>query len=552
MSSGAVVLRGASLVDGTGAPSRAADVRVEAGRIDRVGSPGTVHGEGDEIVDLDGLTLAPGFIDPHTHLDAQVMWDPDLTPSSWHGVTTVLMGNCGFGITPALPEHHDVLVRTLENVEGMSADALRAGVMWDYTSFDEYLDLLGRLQPRLNVAVLVGHTPVRLHAMGDAAYERAATDDEVARMETLVRDAVAAGAVGFSTSRSANHQGAEGRPVPSRFATMEEAVRLGGAAIAAGAGLVQVATGPDLNAPQDLAAFSQGVGGPVTWIALLADEGKSGQAMARLEASRALDPNLWAQIACRPIVTQTSMRSPTAFGMCPAFADVLALPPERRSEPYRDEAWRERARADADAQWGHRWGKITIQESATHAHLVHGPSVAELAAQRGCHPLDVMLDVALADDLTTRFRLLLLNDDDAEIGRLLAAEGTLLGLSDAGAHASQLCDACYTTDLLGRWVRDLGAVSLERAVWHLTGNPAELMGLTDRGRVAEGLRADLVAFDPSTVGAGPLERVHDLPAGADRLISRSSGIEHVWVNGVRTRAAGVDIDGVRPGSVLRG
>ena len=545
---GRTVLRGARVVDGTGAPEQRCDVAIEGDRITEV-APSV---DGDAVVDLDGLVLSPGFIDPHTHLDAQVLWDPDLTPSSWHGVTTVLIGNCGFGLAPTRPDGRETIVRTLENVEGMSADALRAGVRWDFESMPDYLELLDREPTRLNMAALVGHTPLRAWALGDDATRREATADEVQLMATVLAEAVRAGALGFATSRSANHQGDAGKPVPSRLASMDEIIELGRAAADAGARIVQLATGPGLREPSELAEFAAAIGTSVTWTALLADEGKRGESVARLRATRALSPDVWAQIACRPIVTQTSMRSPTAFGMCPAFTEVLALSPDRRHEPYRDHAWRERARADADRQWGHRWTQITIQESATHPELVGSTPVAEIAAARGCHPLDVMLDTALDDDLSTRFRLVLLNDDEAEITDLLHEDGTLLALSDAGAHAAQLCDACYTTDLLGKWVRELGALSLERAVWHLAGNPARLLGLDDRGRIAPGCAADLVAFDPTTVAAGDLVRTNDLPAGADRLVAPSTGIEHVWVNGTPIRTGGRDIDGARPGRLLRG
>jgi N-acyl-D-amino-acid deacylase len=542
-----IALRGALVVDGTGAPGVHTDVTIDGDTIVAVG-PADDH---DAVVDLDGLVLAPGFIDPHTHLDAQVLWDPDLTPSSWHGVTTAVVGNCGFGIAPARPEHRDTLVRTLENVEGMSADALRAGIDWDFESFPEYLAHVASREIRLNIAALVGHTPIRLAVLGDDASEREATEDEIVEMESLVDAAIRAGGIGFATSRSKNHQGAGGRPVPSRLASHHELVRLAIASRAAGGRIVQLATGPGLREPEELAAFADEVSSPVTWTALLADIGHRGESLARLEATRAGGDQLWAQIACRPIVTQTTMRSPTAFGMCPAFAEVLGMAVDRRAEPYRDESWRRRARAEADEQWGHRWGQITIAESRMHPDLVGGASVAALASDRGTHPLDVMLDVAVDDDLETRFRLVLLNDDEDEISDLLHADGALLALSDAGAHASQLCDACYTTDLLGGWVRDRGAVSLERAIWHLTGSPAERFGFERRGRVAAGFMSDLVAFDPASVAAGELERVSDLPAGADRLISRSTGVEHVWVAGSRIRRDGRDTD-ERPGRVLTG
>ncbi|MFV0309906.1 MAG: N-acyl-D-amino-acid deacylase family protein [Desertimonas sp.] len=543
------LLRGATVVDGTGGAARRQDVVCADGIVADTGPPGSLSG--DEIVDLEGLVLAPGFIDPHTHFDAQVLWDRDLTPSCWHGVTTVVMGNCGFGVAPTRPEHRDTIVRTLEHVEGMSADALRAGIDWSFETFGQYLDGLAADPARLNVAVMLGHTPLRLFVMGDDATEREATSSEIAAMEAVVEEAMLAGAVGFATSRSPNHQGAWGRPVPSRFAAVEEVARLARAANRHGRRIVQLAVGPDLRSPDELAALAAEGGGPVTWTALLADRGQRGSSLERLAATRRASNELWAQIACRPIVTQTTFAEPSTFGMCPSFAEVLARPVADRAGMYRDETWRDRARVELDGRWGHRYGDITIAETERHAGLRDGTSIAELAGARNMHPLDLMLELALDEDLATRFRLVLLNDDTDEIAELLGAEGALLALSDAGAHASQLCDACYTTDLLGHWVRERGALSLERAVWHLTGQPAAVFGFADRGRVAAGWRADLVAFDPTTVRAGPLTRVADLPAHADRLVAPSVGIEHVWVNGVAIRQAGADVPGARPGHVLR-
>src|SRR5579871_2880275 len=233
------VLRGGLLVDGTGAPARPADVVIEADRIAAVQAPGTVSGDGD-AVDLDGLVLAPGFIDCHTHYDAQVLWDPDLTPSSWHGVTTVVMGNCGFGIAPTRPEHRSTIARTLENVEGMSVDALEAGIPWTFETFPEYLDAVAAQSPRLNVAAMIGHTPLRLYVMGDDAVERPATAHEIATMREHVAGALAAGAIGFATSRAPTHAGAGGRPVPSRQAEPDEVFAITQALADAGRGIVQI------------------------------------------------------------------------------------------------------------------------------------------------------------------------------------------------------------------------------------------------------------------------------------------------------------------------
>src|SRR6476619_5035287 len=284
-----LVLRGAQLIDGTGAPSRAADIGVDDGRIAAIAGPGELPvGAGRaDVVELDGLVLAPGFVDIHTHFDAQVLWDPDLTPSSWHGVTTVVMGNCGFGIAPTRPEHRSTIARTLENVEGMSYDALEAGIPWTFETFPEYLDTLDAIAKRLNVGAMIGHTPLRLYVLGDEATERAATDDEVARMHDIVAEAIAAGAIGFATSRSPTHSGAWGKPVPSRLAENDEVFGIAAALEEAGRGIVQVTPGAGLFV-DELAALAKAVGRPVSWTALLTGLFGRGKAVELVDRTAAL------------------------------------------------------------------------------------------------------------------------------------------------------------------------------------------------------------------------------------------------------------------------
>jgi N-acyl-D-aspartate/D-glutamate deacylase len=544
-----MLLRGGSLVDGTGVPAREADVAVEGDRIAAVGPPGDVAAPADaEVVDLDGLTLAPGFIDVHTHYDAQILWDGDLTPSSWHGVTSVVMGNCGFAVAPTRPEHRELIVRTFENVEGMSMDALDAGIDWCFETFPEYLDAIERRPTRLNVGAFVGHSTLRLFVVGPE--EREATEAEIATMRGLLREAIEHGAIGFSTSRQPNHQGAHGRPVPSRFATVEEVYALTSVLGELGKGVVEVSIGPGLFVDQ-FSEMAVRYGVPVTWTALVARADKPGAALRTVERGAALPGEVYPQIACRPIVMQTSLADPTPLGEIDEWKEVLALPREERAARYRDPTWRDRARPTTLATWSHRWSKIDIEETEAHGALV-GIPLDRLAADRGTTPFDLMLDLALSDGLATRFRVVMDNDGDAEIGELLADKRTLLGLSDAGAHASQLCDACYSTHLLGHWVRERKALSLEDAVWRLSGQPHEAFRVRDRGLVRDGFFADLVAFDPDTVGTTPVERVADQPGGADRLLVRSTGVEHVWVNGVATRRAGEDVAGVAPGRRLTG
>ncbi len=544
-----LLLRHASLIDGTGDPARMADVAVTGYRISAVGPPGELAPPSPraEVVELDGLALAPGFIDVHTHYDAQVLWDPDLTPSSWHGVTSVVMGNCGFGVAPTRPEHRDTVVRTLENVEGMSMEALDAGIDWCFETFPEYLAALERRRKRLNVGAFLGHTPLRLFVLGGD--ERAATPDELDAMRAIVREAMTAGALGFSTSRQPAHQGAFGRAVPSRFAGTDEVFALASVLGELGKGIVQVSIGPGLFVDQfsDLAVRT---GIPVTWTALVARADKPGAARRTVERGGALPGEVYPQIACRPIVMQIGMTDPVPLAEIDVWKEVLARPREERADLYTDPAWRDRARPVTLDAWRHRWPKTSVEETGVHPDVV-GIPLDRLAADRGTTPFDLMLDLALADGMATRYRIVLDNDGDDEIGELLADKRTLLGLSDAGAHATQLCDACYATHLLGHWVRERRALSLEDAVWRLTGHPHRAFRIAGRGLVREGFHADLVAFDPARVGATPVERVHDQPGGTDRLVARSTGVEHTWVNGVATRVAGVDVPGAAPGQLLR-
>ena len=543
-----LLLRQGSLIDGTGAPARPADVAVTGDRITAVAPAGQLAPDATtEVVDLAGLTLAPGFIDVHTHYDAQILWDGDLTPSSWHGVTSVVMGNCGFGLAPTRPEHRDTVVRTLENVEGMSADALNAGIDWCFESFPEYLSAVEARPTRLNVGAFVGHSPLRLFVLGGD--ERPATAVELDTMRGIVVEAMEAGALGFSTSRQPAHQGAYGRPVPSRFAEPDEVFTMASALGQLGKGLVQVSIGPGMFV-EEFSRLAVENEVPVSWTALVARADRPGAALRLMDRAGALPGEVYPQIACRPIVMQIGMGDPFPLAEIDEWKEVLALPREERADLYRDPAWRERARDATIEAWRHRWSRTCVEETSTHRDVV-GIPLDQLAADRATTPFDLMIDLALSDDMATRYRIVMDNDGEDEIGLLLADKRALLGLSDAGAHASQLCDACYSTHLLSHWVRDRGALSLEDAVWRLTGHPHQVFRLPDRGLVQEGFHADLVAFDAATVGCTPVERLHDLPGGADRLVVRSTGVEHVWVNGTATRTAGRDLPGAAPGQLLR-
>ncbi len=546
------VLRGAAVVDGTGGAARRVDVHVGGdGRIAAIGPDLAVGGA--KTVDLDGLVLAPGFIDPHTHYDAQVLWDPDLSPSSWHGVTTVVMGNCGFGVAPCRPSGRDTIMRTLENVEGMPLAALEAGIRWDFESFPEYLDAVDRRPKRINCAVIAGHTPLRFFVMGDEATEREATPAELDEMRALLSDSVAAGAVGFSTTRSAGHYGAWGRPVPSRAASLGELWTLCGVLGEHGWGTVEAAWGPDFHV-EEAPRLAADIGRPVSWAAIMTQSSKPSYAPDIAARVAELGGEVYPQISCRPIVVQIALSDPFPFANVPAFSEILGLAHDERAPRYASESWRVPARSAVRELWGAMLETAVVAESELHLELVDGPTLGTMAIAQGIDPLDVMVDLALAEGLATRFRVTMINDSEDQIAALLRQPRLLLGLSDAGAHTSQLCDANYSTWLLQRYVRERADISLELAVWRLTGHIASVYGLTGRGMIAPGNVADLVAFDPATVGTGPLQRIHDFPGGADRLVAPSTGIERVWVGGVPTRRDGRELalEGQYPGVLIRG
>ncbi len=541
------ILRGALVVDGTGGPARRADVEVVGGRIAAIGN--LPAGDADDI-DLSGLVLAPGFIDIHTHLDAQVFWDPDLTPSSWHGVTTAVIGNCGFGIAPTMPEDREVVMDTLELVEGMNARTLRAGIDWSFETFPEYLSALRRLPKRINVASVVPHSMVRTFVMGsDAATSRLATDDEVGRMCAIVDEAFAAGALGFSSSQAPSHMGAHGRPVPSRFADRREMVALLERVAASGRGIAEVTYGPLFDI-EEVAQISKDLGVRITWGALLTGLfGEPGAAMEMLERASAVGGDIWPQVSCREIVFQMSLLSPYYFSEVAGFNEIMSVPADARGKIYADPDWRDRARGDIPRPRPGAFDRISIEETSAHPDLI-GRTMTSVAAERGVHPFDLMLDLALSEDLATRFRVVSRNDEPVEHRALVTDSRTVLGAHDAGAHLDMVCDAGYPSHLLGHWVRDEQALSLENAIWRLSGQLADVFRLTERGFIRSGLAADLVAFDPATVTNLPNERVWDFPAETDRLISHNQGIEHVWVAGNRIHRDGSPVSGATPGALV--
>ncbi|MBF6559058.1 MAG: amidohydrolase family protein [Candidatus Binataceae bacterium] len=554
-------ITGGTIIDGTGKPGFAGDLAIKDGKIAAVGE---VKGTAQNTIEAKGRVVAPGFVDIHTHYDAQLLWDRMMTISPWHGVTTVVMGNCGFSVAPTRPEHRGLIMRTLEKVEGMSLEALEGGLGydWPFETFEQYLDTIERRGTAINCAAQIGHTALRMYVMGEEATERQATADEIAKMRAIVKNAINAGAIGFATSKAVTHVGYGGKPVPSRKAHLNEIKELIGALGEAGKGVVQTAVGRELFL-SEMAEIARETGVPITWTALLAGATGSNDGHRRMLAQSeelarqglAITP----QVACRPLNFELTFKEPFIFeGMSSVFAPISAAPDvAAKIRIYQDPEFRAKFKAKAgsgaDVKYHDRWERAWVSYCPNQPELDER-NVAEIARERGVDPIDFVLDLSIANNLEARFRFAIFNYDEGEVLNLLQSPSTVIGLSDAGAHASQLCDACYSTYLLGHWVHERKAITLERAVWMLTARPAQVFNISDRGRLERGLAGDVVIFDPDKIGAGRLRRVRDLPAGADRLVSDASGIDSVIVNGTLIRREGqdtVDAAGALPGRLLR-
>ena len=550
-------ITGGTIVDGTGRPGFVGDLGIKDGKVVALGK---ADGAGDTTIDATGKVVSPGFVDVHTHYDAQILWDRMLSISPWHGVTTTVIGNCGFGVAPTKAIHRKLIMQTLEKVEGMSLEALEAGLgmNWPFETFPQYLDALEKRGSAINVAALFGHTPLRLYVLGEESTERAATADEIAVMKKLVREAMDAGAIGFGTSVSVSHNGYAGKPVPSRQATVDEMDQLVSVMGDMKRGLMQITIGRDFST-RHMAEVSRKYGVPVTWTALLSYLYGPGGHRKQLDLAaeqRKSGALVIPQVSCRPLNFEFTFAEPFIFDVM-KFMNELAVEeakaPGTRRRAYADPAWREKLRSEVTPLFRNWWDRVIIAWAPSARELEEQP-LAQVAARLGKDPVDLALDLALANDLQARFRMAVMNFDEKEVAELITDPNTIIALSDAGAHASQLCDACYSTYLLGHWVRERKTFTIEQAVHNLTQRPAEMFGISDRGLLAEGRPADVVVFDPKTVGPGSLKRVYDLPAGADRLVSEASGIDAVIVNGKLIRRDGKDTVAANdklPGRLLR-
>jgi N-acyl-D-amino-acid deacylase len=497
------------------------------------------------VVDADGLYLCPGLIDVHTHYDAQINWDRTLSPSSELGVSTVVMGNCGFGIVPCAPAHRDTILKNLSVVEGMSLDALRAGIRTEYSDYIGYRGFIEQQFPYLNVAVLIGHSAVRLDAMGEAASERQVpTQEELRKMRETVRGAIQAGAIGFASSFSPNHSGYGGVPMPSTIAQEAEIMSLVDVLKEEGSGIFQIAAGA--RATVDfLEDVSIRTGRPVSMSGgmTLYSEAEPERAMVTLDrCAEAIERGnpVYGQVSCQPVSMDFTPREPYPLYIYSALTPVRTVANDESlariyADPSFRDAFREQLRTPDPAAtfWGD-WSRIIVSApaKAEHEHL-RGLSIAAIAMRTGADPVDTFFDLALEDDLGTTFVGLLFNADDEGVKPLLQHDAGIIALSDAGAHLGFLCDAGYGLHLLGHWVRERGDFEWADAVRRLTSLPAQRYGIRGRGRIAVGAHADILLFDPETVGISGLLKRSDLPTGASRLVREPLGVHGLWVNGVQ-------------------
>jgi N-acyl-D-amino-acid deacylase len=549
-----LVIRNATIIDGTGAPGYRADLAVTGGRIAVIGRD---LGAARETIDADGLMLAPGIIDGHTHYDAQITWDPYADPSPALGVTTVVIGNCGFTIAPCRPNDRDLTMRNLTHVEGMALEALRAGIHWDFETFPEYLAMLDRRGVGPNVAAFVGHSSLRTYVLGDDAPRRAATESEIAAMQKLVREAMTAGAVGFATSTSEPHNGENGIPMPSRLADEREMRALVAAMAESGRGLYMLTRGTTTSIPY-LESIAAETKRPVLIAAIFHNQIEPQAAtklVGQIREARERGRQLIAQVSCCPLTMEFTLRAPYVFESLAAWKPAMEAHGDALKEVYASERFRtgvkdELVRFRGQRLFNSEWDKLHIVEAVQATHRAfEGQSVAELA--NGQHPLDWFLDFGLSENLDTLFTAQLLNSDEKGVGALVGDPDNHVSLSDAGAHLTFFCDAGFGLHLIGHWARDRGVISIEEAVRKLTSQPAAIFGIQDRGRLAPGLAADLLLFDPASVGRGDKRKVNDLPAGAPRLTTPAKGVHGVWVNGVRLADEKGLMAGPKPGRVLR-
>ena len=552
-----LLIKNGTVVDGTGAVPRRADVAIAGGQIAEIGS---IREGARRVIDASDLIVAPGFVDPHTHYDAQICWDPYLTSSSWHGITTVMMGNCGVGIAPCRPEVREIAAWDLVNVEAIPFEVLSKGIKWEWETFPQYLDAAAKRGSGINLGFLAPLTPFRHYVMGEESMERAATPAETAQIKANLKEAFEAGAFGFTTTIAPQHIGYKGRPLACRNASRDEYKAYANALREAGRGAIESVLTKSVSILDDeeyefLDFLLTESGRPVTWLALL---NRDDMPEACQDTLRKAEPLIRRggipQVTCRPLIVQIDLHNPFIFANLACWNPVFNQPPEVQEKIYRDPSFRNEFRKALEhpAIFTGQWDRLAIKEVASPAMKpLEGRTVAEIARERGKDGVDTFLDLALEDHLGIQFTIAMFNANEARMPELLDNSRTMIGLSDGGAHVDMLCDAGYCTYLLGTWVRERQAMTLERAIQRITSEPADFFGIKNRGRLLPGLAADFAIFDYNTVGSSARgEMRNDLPGGGRRLVMPARGIEYTIVNGQTLYEHG-KVSGGLPGQVLR-
>jgi N-acyl-D-amino-acid deacylase len=561
-----LVVKNGMVIDGSGLPRYRADVGVRHGRIAGIGR---IRERAGEVIDADGQVVAPGFVDGHTHMDAQIFWDPLGTCSCWHGVTTVVMGNCGFTLAPCRASDKHLVIRNLERAEDIAAEAMDAGIDWAWTTFPEFLDRVDTLPKGINYACYIGHSALRTYVMGERAFEEPAGEDDLRGMERELRDAIRAGAIGFTTSRSPSHETPDRRPVASRLATWAEVRRLVGVMGDMNAGIFELAgeeVGRTSRDPQGLRDYhvrlrdlAVETGRPVTWGVFSRREAPEvwRTYLALLEETAAAGGRMFAQAHSRALNVVLSFKTSLPFDRLPVWKELRALPLDLQRLRLRDPEARRRLVEAAGERHERRpigaeprpaaYDGIFVMDT------VEGPhrSVAAVARDRGVDPVEAMIDLALEKDLERFFLQPIANENQDDVLEMMKHPRSVVTFSDSGAHVSQIMDASLQTHVLSHWVRTRGAFTLEQAVRMLSFEPATHWGFADRGLIREGLAADLLVFDPEAIAPEMPEVAHDLPAGARRLVQRARGLSATIVNGEIVLRDGKPT-GALPGQLLRG
>ena len=557
-----VLVKNGTVVDGTGAPRRQADVAIAGGKVAEIGK---ITEGAKRTIDASDLIVAPGFIDPHTHYDAQICWDPPITSASWHGVTTVVMGNCGVGIAPCRPEVREIAAWDLVNVEGIPFDVLAKGITWDWVSFPEFMDAAQKRGVGINLAFLAPLTPFRHYVMGEESMERAARPGEISQIQALLREAVVAGAFGWTTTTILQHVGYKGRPLACRQASREELTAYANVLKELGKGVIELTLTKSAGMLADeeyelLDLLLTESGRPATWLAIVDRDDKPEACLDSLhKAEPLIKRGGIPQVNCLPMSNEFNLHNPFLFGSHPSWKPAFNQPVAEQMKVYRDPAFRQAFRQELETPriFSGNWNLVEVREAHNPAlKSLEGKTVVEVARARGKDPLDTFFDIALEDDLHTEYVIALFNIHEERVAKLITDPRTLIGLSDGGAHVDMHDNAGYCTYLLGTWVREKQVMTLERAIQRVTAEPADFFGIQGRGRLTVGMAADIVIFDYNTIGPtiNPIKHQawqKDLPGGGRRLVwPVDKGVKYTVVNG-EVLYEKQKYTGTLPGQVLR-